>query len=175
MLRILLFLLVLIYSCSPKIFPEREVKLRLLEARVENSYSPVFVKLEEIILPDYLSTERILYKEGNSFGYFAKNKWACSPSCMFEKLILKNFKYINEEGEAELKLYLLELYVDFTPKRPNVVLSIRGELQNDGRNKTKLFHYRKESEMDEESIFETFNEVVKSFLKDLNDWISNNL
>ena len=172
MLRIILLIFLFIVSCSLKVIPEERVTLRVLNADVETGYTGKPVKLGEIELSEMLATERILYKEKNRFGYFAKNKWVCTPDCMLERLLLKNFNYLRDDGESELRLEILDLYADFSGEIPRVILTVKAELKRGSEIKTKLFHIERESEYSEEGLFKTFNEVVEEFLKKLDEWIN---
>lgn len=169
--RIIALLLVFIFGCSPKIFAEKEVTLRSLDAKVKNVSCKRAVKLGDIELSDRLATEKILYKEGDKFGYFSKNKWICAPDCMLRYLLLRNFSCFGRNGSTEINLEVLDLYADFSGNNPKVVLSVKAELKEGNCYRTKIFHFEKETENTEEAIFRAFNKVTREFLEELGIWM----
>ena len=171
MLRIIVLTLLFIASCSVKVFPEEKITLRALDAKVDTSYTGEPIRLGDIEISNMFTSERIMYKEKNRFGYFAKNKWICSPDCMFERLLLRNFSYLGDKGSLELSLEILDLYVDFSGRKPRVVLTVRAELRKGSEVRRKLFHFERESGNSEEEIFGAFNIVTQDFLKGLDLWL----
>ena len=172
MIRIIFLLtFALLISCTPQIFPEKEVKLRALSVETSLKGSVIPIKLEGIELSDYLTTQKILYKKDISWGYFAKNLWICTPDCMIKNLILKNINYLGETGKGKLKLEILDMYIDFSKEKPEVVLTINAKLEVKGKLKRKIFYIRKKSQPNEDAVFKTFNEVAKEFLVNLHNWI----
>ncbi|WP_461829467.1 hypothetical protein [Aquifex sp.] len=126
----------------------------------------------EIDVEEHIASERILYKKGNTFGYFERNRWICAPDCMLERIILRSFERHNKSGSSVLRLKVIDLYVDFSDKKPRAVLTIRAELKEHSRNRMKIFHFERQSEASEEAIFKTFNEITTEFLEELQKWIN---
>ena len=171
MLRIIVLTLLFIASCSVKVFPEEKITLRALDAKVDTSYTGEPIRLGDIETTDMFATEKIMYKEKDRFGYFAKSKWSCPPDCMFERLLLREFSYIGDKGKSELSLKILDLYVDFSEEKPKVIFTVRAELRKGSKTTHKLFHFERESGNSEEEIFGAFNVVTQDFLKGLDLWL----
>ena len=169
-LKLLPLFVLLIISCSPKIFPEERVKMRALETSLK-SYKSLPIASVEIEVEEHIASERILYKKGNTFGYFEKNRWICSPDCMLERIILKNLKLQNKSEGSVLKLRVIDLYVDFSEGKPKAVLTVRAELKGNSEDNVKIFHFEKTSEASEREVFKTFNEITTEFLEKLAEWI----
>ena len=171
LLKSMVGLTLLVVACSPKIFPEEKIKLRALGADLTTFSANFSVDLKDIDTEGYLATDRILYKKGNTFGYFIKNKWICPPDCMIERLLLRHFNYLNGKGSSELYLKIIDLYADFSENIPKVILTVRAELKKDSSRKIRIFHYEKKFNNSEEAVFKAFNEVTTKFLRDLNEWL----
>ncbi|GEM_PF-5600656 len=105
-----------------------------------NSKIPVSI---EVSAPNALDTTRILYEKDGKYLYYEFSEWFCEPACLVEEALKSA---IAADGAAPCTLEVEVL--DFGPwesKRSfGVMLKALETLKCNGKNRKKLFYYRRQ-------------------------------
>ncbi|AAC07453.1 hypothetical protein [Aquifex aeolicus] len=149
----LLLIFVLILSCVPK---QEHPLMHNLEPSGEADF-----KVIELRVPEYLDTERIMYKTDKGFYYFAKNVWVCELSC-----VLENYFKKAQGGEEKVYLEVLDFYPVFTGKKEGYVY-LRARVD---RKKEYVYKIPFKVRSFEEIILK-MNEAVNRLLEDVNKYV----
>jgi len=151
---LLIFLFVL--SCIPK------QNYPLMHNLEPSDYAEF--KVKKLYIPEYMDTEKILYKTKKGLYYFGKNVWVCELSC-----VLENYFKKAEHGTENISLEILDFYPVFTGKGKGYVY-LRAKVDGEREFSYKI-PFRVKSF---EEIILKMNEAVDKLVKDINIYVSNN-
>ncbi len=159
--------LIFLWGCAPNFFLMKSEKINLHKLEPQNIVECKKSVSFKIVLPEYLDTERILYKDEEGFHYFSKNAWICPLSCILETYFISSFSCFSPEGE------LLEIVItDFYPfmKKNSVKMTLKGKIILG--NQTKEFIFTKVSKVNNfRELIPLYEEIVFQLIQEISDFL----
>lgn len=160
---LIIALIFILLGCSPTVSLIKSEKINLHKLEPSEKVEckrPVSFK---IVIPEYLDTERILYKDEEGFHYFSQNAWICPLSCVLKTYFVSSFSCHSPEGE------LLEIVItDFYPfiEKDNVKMVLKGKMI--AGNQTKEFGFFRVSKISKfKELIQLYEKTLSHLLKEL--------
>ncbi|HEA84097.1 MAG TPA: hypothetical protein ENI03_02305 [Thermodesulfobacterium geofontis] len=159
--------LIFLWGCAPNFFLMKSEKINLHKLEPQNIVECKKSVSFKIVLPEYLDTERILYKDEEGFHYFSKNAWICPLSCILETYFMSSFSCFSPEGE------LLEIVItDFYPfmEKNSVKMTLKGKIISG--NQTKEFIFTKVSKVNNfRELIPLYEDIMSQLIREISDFL----